>query len=66
MIVSKHKDPNVYIIGPLYGCLVCTVNQQQLFDLKKSSLWDSGDLDPDPTIASAPETKLSSYQPKKD
>ena len=27
MIVSKHKDPNVYIIHPLYGGLVHTVNQ---------------------------------------
>ena len=41
------------------------VNWQQLFDLKKSSLWDSGDLDRDPTIPSAPETKLPFFQPKK-
>ena len=33
--------------------------------MKKSSLGDSGDLDPDPTIPSAPETKLPFYQPKK-
>ena len=53
MIVSKHKDPNVYIIHPLCGSLVHMVNCQQLFDLKKSSLGDSGDLDPDPTTTSS-------------
>ena len=58
VIVSKYKDPNVYIICPLCGGLVCMVNQWQLLDLKRSSLGDSGDLDPDPTIPSAPETKL--------
>ena len=26
MVVSKHKDPNVYIIHPLCGGLVCMVN----------------------------------------
>ena len=41
------------------------VNWQQLFDLKKSSLGDIGDLDPDPTIPSAPETKEPFYQTKK-
>ena len=65
MIVSKHKDPNVYIIYPLHGGLVCTVNWQHLFNLKKSSLGDSGDLDPDPTIPSVPEAKLPFFQPKK-
>ena len=40
-------------------------NWQQLFDLKKSSLGDSGDLDPDPTIPSAPETKLPFFPTKK-
>ena len=64
MIVSKHKDHNVYIIYPLCGGPVCTVNWQQLFDLKKSSLGDSGDLDLDPTIPSAPATKLPFFQPK--
>ena len=44
MVVSKHKDPNIYTI-----CLVCrgpvhTVNQWQFFDLKKSSLGDRGIL----------------------
>ena len=65
MIVLKHKDPNVYIIHPLCGGPVHTVNQWQLFDLKKSSLGDSGDLDLDPTIPSAPETKLPFFQLKK-
>ena len=65
MVVSKHKDPNVYIIHPLCGGPVCTVNQQQLFDLKKSSLRESGDLDPDPTISSSPKTNLPFFQPKK-
>ena len=32
MVVSKHKDPNVYTIYPLCGGLVQTVNQQQYFD----------------------------------
>ena len=27
MIDLKHKDPNVYIIHPLCGGLLCTVNQ---------------------------------------
>ena len=31
----KHRDPNVYNIKPLCGPM-CTVNQQQLFDLQKS------------------------------
>ena len=57
MIVLKHKDPEVYIIHPLYRGLVHTVNWWQLFDLKKSSLGDSGD--------SALETKLPFFQPKK-
>ena len=26
MIVSKHRDPKVYTIHPLCGCLVCMVN----------------------------------------
>ena len=64
MVVSKHKDPNVYIIHPLCGGLVHTVNWQQLFDLKKSSLRDSGDLDPDPTNSSYPRTNLPFYEPK--
>ena len=64
MVVSKHKDPNdVYIIHPLCGGPVCTVNQQQLFDL--SSLGDSGDLDPDPMNSSSPKTNLPFYQLKK-
>ena len=63
--VLKHKDPNVYIILPSCGGLVCMVNWQQLFDLKKSSLGDSGDLDPDPTATSSPGTKLPFFQPKK-
>ena len=46
MVVSKHKDPNVYIIGPLCGGPVHKVNQWQLSDLMKSSLRDSGDTDP--------------------
>ena len=65
MIVPKHKDTNVYIICPLCGGPVCMVNQQQLFDLKKSSLGDRGDLDPDPTTSSSPRTNLPFYHPKK-
>ena len=65
MIVLKHKNPTVYIIHPLCGGPVHTVNQQQLFDLKKSSLEDSGDLDPDPTIPSVPGTKLPFFQLKR-
>ena len=65
MVVSKHKDPNVYIIHPLCGGLVHTVNQQQLFHLKKSSLGDSGDLDPDPANSLSPKTNLPFFQPKK-
>ena len=63
VVVLKHKDPNVYIIHPLCGGLVCMVNQQQLFDLKKSSLGDSGDSDP--TGPSSPKTNLPFYQLKK-
>ena len=62
VIVSKHKDPNVYTIHPLCGGLVHMVNQWQLFDLKKSSLGDS--RDPDPTDSSAPKTMLPFFQPK--
>ena len=65
VIVSKHKDPNVYIIHPSCGGLVHMVNQQQLFVLKKSALWDSGDLDPDPTNSSFPRTNLPFYEPRK-
>ena len=65
VIVSKHKDPNVYIIHPLCGGLVHTVNWWQLFNLKKSSLGDSGYLDPDPTTSSSLKTNLPFYQPKK-
>ena len=65
MIVLKHKDPNVYILCPLCEGLVCMVNKQQLFNLKKSSLGDSGDLVPDPTIPSTPETELPFFQPKR-
>ena len=65
MIVSKHKDPNVYMIHPLCGGLMHRVNCQQLFDLKKSSLGDSGYLDSDPTTSSSPRTNLPFYQPKK-
>ena len=63
LVLSKHKDPNVYTMHPLCGGLVCMVNQQQLFDLKKSSLVDSGDTDP--TDSSAPKTILPFFQPKK-
>ena len=55
MVVLKHRDPTVYIIHPLFGGPVHIVNQQQLFDLKKSSLGNSGDLDPDPTNSSYPQ-----------
>ena len=65
MIVLKHKNPNVYIIHPLCGGPVHTVNWWQLFDLKKSSLGDSGDLDPDPATTSSPGTKLPFFQPKR-
>ena len=41
------------------------VNWQHLFDLKKSSLGDSGDLDADPTTTSFPGTNLPFFQPKK-
>ena len=35
VIESKHQDPNVYIIKPLYGKgPMCTVNWQQLFNLQ--------------------------------
>ena len=33
--------------------------------MKKSSLGESGDLDPDPTNLSSPKTNLPLYQPKK-
>ena len=37
VVESKHQDPNVYKIKPLFGkAPMCTVNQQQLFDLQKS------------------------------
>ena len=65
MFVSKHKDPNIYIIHPLCGVPVHTVNWWQLFDLKKSSLGDGGDSDPDPTDSSSPKTNLPFFQPKK-
>ena len=65
MIVLKHKDPNVYIIHPLCVGPVHTVNQQQLFDLKKSSLGDSRDLYPDPTTSSIPRINLP-FPTKKD
>ena len=65
MIVLKHKDPNVYIIRPLWGSSAYGQSTIQLFNLKKSSLGDSGDLDPDPTIPSTPETKLPFFQPKR-
>ena len=41
------------------------VNRQQLFDMKKSSLGDSGDLDPGPTNLSSPKTNIPFFQPKK-
>ena len=41
------------------------VNQWQLFDLKKSSFGDSGDLDPDPTNSSSPKINLPFFQLKK-
>ena len=50
VVVLKHKDPNVYIIHPSCWGPVHRVNQQQLFNLKKSSLGDSGD----PTETSSP------------
>ena len=65
MVVLKHKDPNIYIIHPLCGGPVHTVNEWLLFDLKRSSLGDSGDLDPDPTNSSSPKTNLPFYQLKK-
>ena len=65
MAVLKPKDPNVYIIHPLCGGPVHTVNRQQLFDLKKSSLGDNGDLDPQPTNSSSPKTNLPFFQLKK-
>ena len=40
-----------------------TVNKQQLIDLKKSSLGDSGDTDP--TDSSAPKTILPFFQLRK-
>ena len=63
MVVTKHKDPNAYIIHPLCGGPLHMVNQWQLFDLKKLSLGDSGDTDP--TDSSAPKTILPFFQPKK-
>ena len=45
---------------------MCTVNQQQIFDLKMSSLEDSGDLDPDPTNSSSPKTNLPFFSTEKD
>ena len=63
MVVLKNKDPNVYIFHPLCGGLVHMANQQQLFDLKKSSLGDIGDSDP--TNASSPGTNLPFFQLKK-
>ena len=37
VVESKHQDPNVYIIKPLNGKgPMCTVNQQQLFNLHKT------------------------------
>ena len=42
-----------------------TVNQWQLFNLKKSSLGDSEDLDPDPTNSLSPKTNLPFFQLKK-
>ena len=65
MVVSKHKDPNVYIIHPLCGGLVHMVNLWQLFNLNKLSLGDSGDLEPDPTNSSSPKTNLPFFQLKK-
>ena len=41
------------------------VNQQQLFNLKKSSLGDGMDSDPDPTDSSSPIINLPFFQPKK-
>ena len=63
MVVLNHKDPKVYTINLLCGGLVHTVNQQQLFDLRKSSLGDSGDSDP--TSPSSSKANLPFYQPKK-
>ena len=65
MVVLRLKDPNVYIIHPLCGGLVHMVNWWQLFDLKKSSLGDCGDLDPDPTNSLSPKTYIPFYQPQK-
>ena len=62
MVASKHKDPNVYTFHPVCGGLVHMVNWWQLFDLKKSSIGDSGDTDP---TASSPKTNLPFFQPKK-
>ena len=62
MVVSKHKDPTVYTILPLCGSLVHMDNQQQLFDIKKSSPGDGGDTDP--TDSSAPKTSSPFFQPK--
>ena len=65
VIVSKHKDHYVYIIHPSCGVWCIWSINDNYFDLKKSSLWDSGDLDPDPTTSSSPKTNLPFYQPKK-
>ena len=56
---SKHQDPNVNIIKPLNGKgPMCTVNQQQLFDLHKSQ---GNDMPSSP----APDTKLPTILMKK-
>ena len=62
IIVSKHKDPYVYTIWPMYGGSVHMVNWWQLFDLGKSSLAGSEDTDP---IDLSPKTNLPFYQTKK-
>ena len=46
IIVLKHEEPSVYTIHPMCVAPVHTVNQWQLFDLKKLSPQDSGDTDP--------------------
>ena len=55
VIVLKHKNPNVYTILPMCWGQVHMVNQQQLIDLGKSSIGDSGDIDP---TDSSPKTNL--------
>ena len=59
VVESKHQELNVYIIKPLNGKgPMCTMNQQQLFNLHKSQ---GSDKPSDP----APDTKLPTLLVKK-